>query len=97
MSNSFDMFLPCFVVQVFDSPFFALVSGLDGRFETTAEGYLGRDLVPTFGKLHPGTRLAGLEALVLMIVCATVRRPTIEKALSSLQHGVSTAFLCFLN
>jgi len=46
-SNSFDMFLPSLIVQVFNSPFYALVSGLVGGFETAAEGYLGRDLVPT--------------------------------------------------
>jgi len=46
-SNSFDMFLPSLVVEVFDSPFYALVSGLVGRLETATEDYLGRDLLPT--------------------------------------------------
>jgi len=40
-------------------------------------------LFQLFGKLHPGTRLAGLETLVLMIVCSAVRCQIVKDALKS--------------
>jgi hypothetical protein len=49
-------------------------------------------LFQLFGKLHPGMKLAGLETLVLTIVCSAARCRTTEETLSGLQHGVSTAF-----